>query len=458
MKPFPFFLLFSAISSSLAFQQPLSRLWNLFRPVRIPKFILDLDHEYVKTNYYAIKSLDDPAEALCNATSIQRDIIPTVPADLFRRLVIDQDLLYEEDLVYVEARLAEIQACPAAIETCQEFRLALDGEDELLQSSSVTRLVADIWSRMPNLTSLEWEGCREASASLFREEFLRVDLSLPSLLHLGLQEHTAFLLEFAQNIQSVGFDQRLNWFNPWQGLEPRNSPKWKVVDALRDSEHLTQVRIKALWTPPFVESLHQSAPGLENLTIRGSLEGYIHTGDTEPDLARIKAILPALLLFENLTSLDLPGPYGLGMSNIESVGCANAYFGPGGTKYGRTEEIRDMSASERAGRLILKAVPHLQTLCVGGSCVKNDGTRPLLWPWTNRVREYLLDSWPRWADANEGGLEDTNGPVFGSWEEDEKWLVNGELPYIPTVDLDIVDEEEWTYPTVETVANLTEPL
>jgi hypothetical protein len=119
-----------------------------------------------------------------------------------------------------------------------------------------------------------------------------------------------------------------------------------------------------------------------------------------------------------LLDMDLPG---LPM-------CGNAYFSASGAKRGRFETLKGMSATERAAKIVLSKLTHLQVLCFGSDCVKNTGEE-LSWPWTNRVREYLLEASPRWERfaSDESPEEDPNGPVFWRWDEDRRWLVDGEL-------------------------------
>lgn len=106
------------------------------------------------------------------------------------------------------------------------------------------------------------------------------------------------------------------------------------------------------------------------------------------------------------------------------------YFDIDAYRRERYEDLRDMAAQERASKLVLAELGHLESIHVGPNPINMDAAREgrPMWPWTGRVREYLLERWPRWPrddrwlEITDGDREDPEGPVFLTKLEDEKWL------------------------------------
>lgn len=154
--------------------------------------------------------------------------------------------------------------------------------------------------------------------------------------------------------------------------------------------------------------------------------------------------------FKNLSSVQLPGAWGLGLDDDHGPGCGNMYFGLQGTQYGRGESRRYIVDAERVTNMVLEHLPDLDLLCIGSGCV-NPRVRTeegkLVWPWTGRMKDYLLEDWPRYkagdSPEDEGVDEDPNGPIFGRWEDDkvmldENWVMEPD-------DWEELDQKELAY-------------
>lgn len=132
---------------------------------------------------------------------------------------------------------------------------------------------------------------------------------------------------------------------------------------------------------------------------------------------------------EALRNLHLPGIWDDDLAIYFGPACGNAYDGLGGTIGGRIEERKLISGIERAGRLVVEQLPHLESLTVAATTTdprRRTEEGKLVWPWTGRLKEHLLEEWPRWKRINDPGEdgtdEDPDGPVFETWEDDEAML------------------------------------
>lgn len=128
---------------------------------------------------------------------------------------------------------------------------------------------------------------------------------------------------------------------------------------------------------------------------------------------------------ESLTVFSLPHVNSLGTSSFPEYGfkCGNAYFGLEGVKFGRIETLQDIRTREEAADIILQSLPQLTKLCIGECADVKAGTI-VQWPWTGRLKDYVLQYWPRHngMDSEDDVKEDPDGPVLYTWEEDEEWF------------------------------------
>lgn len=145
-------------------------------------------------------------------------------------------------------------------------------------------------------------------------------------------------------------------------------------------------------------------------------------------LVPLQNILHAIGHLEKVSALYLPNVDDLGCGFQKEIVWGKAYRGVNGRKYGRTRTRQTMRDIERVAEIVVGLLLHLKTLKIGATAISlkdrsEDGK--LIFPWTGRMAEYLLDSHPRYKATNIDGDdedEDPNGPVFSTWEQDESML------------------------------------
>lgn len=145
----------------------------------------------------------------------------------------------------------------------------------------------------------------------------------------------------------------------------------------------------------------------------------------------LQNILQAIGHLTRLTELHLPKVDDLGCGFQKEKSYGRAYRGVNGRKYGRTRTRQTMCDIEKVAAIVVELFSHLETLEIGAIAInlKNRSERgKLIFPWTGRLTEYLLDVHPRYKATivdggdNEDEDEDPNGPVFSTWEQDESML------------------------------------
>jgi hypothetical protein len=163
----------------------------------------------------------------------------------------------------------------------------------------------------------------------------------------------------------------------------------------------------------------------------------------------MQSLATVLAGFENLRELRLPGVNNLDMGLVKDIFCGNAYDGVSGTKMGIFELLESMSVTEKAVKIVLEELPDLEVICLGSLCANIEYRKPPAWPWTGRVRDYIMESWPRYRGSihHSSEHEDPDGPVFSTTEEDKEWLEGGKQPG----DLDIIQswEDQWGYDDIQ---------
>ena len=110
-------------------------------------------------------------------------------------------------------------------------------------------------------------------------------------------------------------------------------------------------------------------------------------------------LLQELKYAPHLSHLGLPGASRLALGFDGGPDCGNAYFGARGRKYRRQVEGERTKAIERAAKIALEVLPHLQSVSIGDitPVVKRDEQGhviKLVWEWTDRMSEYLDFHWP----------------------------------------------------------------
>jgi hypothetical protein len=105
-----------------------------------------------------------------------------------------------------------------------------------------------------------------------------------------------------------------------------------------------------------------------------------------------------LARFENLTHLDLPESWTLGLGFNGGPGCGNFYDGKDGNIRLRKVIRQGAEATEKGGDIVLANLPYLTGLTIGATEANitrtEDGMINATWPWTGRIDEWLMEEIP----------------------------------------------------------------
>lgn len=108
---------------------------------------------------------------------------------------------------------------------------------------------------------------------------------------------------------------------------------------------------------------------------------------------------------QNLTHLDLPPSWSLGLGFNGGPGCGNVYFGKSGRIYARQIAQEDAEATEEGGDIVTANLPQLTSFTIGGRCANitrtEGGMAKATWPWTGRMAEWLMEVEPELPDDGE---------------------------------------------------------
>ncbi|VUC29179.1 unnamed protein product [Clonostachys rosea] len=392
---------------------------------KIPRFIRETNHPYIKSHQRDIESLSDSAEALCNPDSQFRASLPDFPDDLFQRLTVDNNKVSRGRRGWTNARevLSDILSCQAALDGVEEFEVDIflyRGKDEWFgeaptPADDILDLFVQFFANAPRLSKLTWvqPSTDHAAASAFERYFMDRNVQMPAVTEASLGPNMHFLLAGTPKLRKLTSYSRSY---VWLSRLP-DGPQMGFVKSTSKLQNLQEFGLHATWTPELVAELQQSAGQLVKLDMDGDVDGRWTREN-------IGAMARELNEFKNLRELRLPHVIHLGFSSdYELPDCGNAYFGVSGRVLRRQEEISSISHTEKVSRIIVPLMPNLEKLCIGGECTKITPGKDLKWPWTGRLREYMLEEWPRW-DGEYGykEYEDPEGPVLESWEEDRKWF------------------------------------
>ena len=101
---------------------------------------------------------------------------------------------------------------------------------------------------------------------------------------------------------------------------------------------------------------------------------------------------------ENLTHLDLPESWSLGLGFNGGPGCGNVYFGKEGRIYLRQVIKEGAEAVEIGGDTVVANLPHLTSFTIGETKANITRTEERIvnatWPWTGRMDEWLMEVVP----------------------------------------------------------------
>ncbi|KAK7229545.1 hypothetical protein V2G26_001715 [Clonostachys chloroleuca] len=424
---FRFFILATASSVLASLDRPFLVGLGLLKS-RIPRFITSLDHPYVKEHQRAIESLSDPVQFFCYPESQLRALLPPIPDDIFKKLSLENNKW--DHTVEI---LAGFVDCPLAIEKLEELHVKISSASPgryYQASEKAFPLFTRLLKEAVQLKTLAWmdpypEWDSHNATSALHNYLADQKLHLPSVTTLILGPNAEFFVSATPNLQEItsapGFAWSWSGFNYFHRHE--NGPQRRLVRSLTSAKQLEGVDLRFSFSRDSITELVKAAPGVKTL----SLDDLSDEGRQYGEAGRenFKGILLELAKLESLTVLGLPHVNSLGISSFPDPGirCGNVYFELEGTKYGRIELLQETRATEEAADIILQLLPQLTKLCMR-ECADVKAGKIIRWPWTGRLRDHILEFWPRhnWMDSENDVKEDPDGPVLYTWEEDEEWF------------------------------------
>ncbi|CAG9949198.1 unnamed protein product [Clonostachys rosea f. rosea IK726] len=424
---FIFFILATASSVLASLDRPFFVGLGLLKS-RIPRFITSLDHPYVKEHQHAIESLSDPVQFFCYPESQLRALLPPIPDDIFKKLSLENN-----QWDHTVEILSGFLDCPLAIEELEELQVKISSASPSKYYRSSVKafpLFTRLFKEAVQLKTLAWmdpypEWDSHNATSALHKYLTDQKLNLPSVTTLILGPNAEFFVAAAPKLHKIssapGFAWSWSGFNHFHRYE--NGPQRRLVRSLGSAKQLEDVDLGFSFSRDSIAELVKAAPGVKTLSLEDLSDEGRQYGSTGRD--NFKGILLELAKLESLTVLGLPHVNSLGISFLPEpgIGCGNVYFELEGTKYGRSELLHETRATEEAADIILQSLPQLTKLCIR-ECADVEAGKIVRWPWTGRLREYLLQSWPRYdgMDSEDNVKEDPNGPLLYTWEEDEEWL------------------------------------
>ncbi|KAH7378116.1 hypothetical protein BKA64DRAFT_687946 [Cadophora sp. MPI-SDFR-AT-0126] len=404
----------SSLQTWLAsFQQPILNLIdNPRRTSTIPQFILDTNHPWILANQRKLEGLPNSEAFLCQDLDLNRhpesqasgaDL--EVPANLFDNLVIDNNRAGTSRPGWPNAieRLTEINRCPRALANAKSLHVDVyvhcDSYSDLWLRAlepchppqEVAILFSDVLGSMTSLQHLYW-GIPQGDAHFFEESFKCRNLSMPSVTSLKPGPLSQYLVGICPHLEELEDGSGYGWYD------------YSLAPGLK---RFAMYGAHEGWSPSMASEVVKSMPQLESLRLDGSL-GRDRNEEKTSDLKEITTILSAL---ENLTHIDLPHSSGLGLGFDGGAWCGNAYYGKSGRAYGRSVLRQGAEITELAADIVMANLPQLKSFTIGGMAPNvtraENGTVSLVWPWTGRMREWLLEVEPEvedFEDVEYGGM------------------------------------------------------
>ncbi|KAE9374917.1 hypothetical protein N431DRAFT_405980 [Stipitochalara longipes BDJ] len=377
----------------------------------IPQFILDARHPWIIANQRKLERLPNSDVFLCSDPDTESDELKEkeikpfreqfeIPPDLFDSLEIDNNRagIYRPGWVNALERLGEMKQCQRALDQVKtlevdifiysgEYSDFLESSDDYLRNLELPQppeqllaLFGDVLESMTNLETLNW-GIRQGETHFFEEAFKLRNLTLSSVKNLAPGPFSEYLVGMCPNLEIL---------ENGGGIQAAGSaPKLK---------RFAMVARDKGWTPSLVSEVIKYMPQIESLGLFGYLgEPPLYTGYDTGDSGKLKAIVDMLTELKNLTHLDLPESYELGLGFNGGPFCGNAYFGIEGRKYQRQVIREGAEATEKGGDIVVANLPHLTSFTIGGekaNITRSEGMVNVTWPWTGRMDEWLLERVP----------------------------------------------------------------
>ncbi|CAG9998271.1 unnamed protein product [Clonostachys byssicola] len=398
---------------------------------KIPQFIKDLHHPFAINSGFGIDALDIPAEAFCNPDSLERSSSAEIPSDLFKRIKVSNEWKVWSE---VDSQLSEILDCQEALNTVKEFQFHININETSLPPSSTLDLFVQLFDKTRQMKTLTWEGTilkyegqEQLPPSPIEQHFTLHNVQFPGVTTMILDPNMHFLVHMAPNLQSLSSPSDPDWvrWRRWGFPHPLGNPTLGLVKAASGASKLREFDLVALWTNELTSEFHQGFPVLETIQLHGSLDGFGPDGyefgevfnGTLEDISHLKALTKISLPFDQNPQLGLEFPDCEYCSAVEA------------RKLARFELTHSLALSETVANIVVERLPKLKRVCFQRyACTAVvSGERPT-WPWTGKLREYVLEASPRFRGYNESGMfeeEDPNGPVLETWEEDQVWFSQG---------------------------------
>jgi len=246
----------------------LERIGKLIFPTKLPIFVHDIDHPWVKDkkNIACLERRLDPIRDLCYPTveGVENAGDCAIPLDLFDRLRIDNncyEIINKKDGVNRYAwtnlndRLEEMSKCQAALEQVTYLYIDTYMSTEYEPDTAVVELFAEVLSLMPNLERIRW-GLPSSSGARFGEIFALKKLELPSVKYLVLGAEAHFMVNICPNITELGAGH-YNHHYSWNSLSWNDTKPFKnLLKAASTAENLTSLSIQidkyGGWSPQSV--------------------------------------------------------------------------------------------------------------------------------------------------------------------------------------------------------------
>ncbi|KAI2616774.1 hypothetical protein GGR54DRAFT_641366 [Hypoxylon sp. NC1633] len=391
----------------------------------IPTIISDTDHPWLSENEHWLKSYPDVTQALCDKTSplwTGQEPGKAIPSDLFHRLNIDNNKAGISRLGWANAidRLHELRKCPAALGDVKHLHVDIElhigsyygsGQEKLLPLPELPELFAEVLASMPQLETLDW-GIDARATNVFREEFTRQGLILPTVRKLTLGAQSHYMVPMCPGLETLvggSFFHHGSW-NPVYRIEGKPQLELVRVSASVAST-LTELTIMDTWTTETLEEVLKATPNITVFIMQGALKGargWANDHGSSEDVLEeegslLKKVMSVISRFPQLEELHLPESSELDLGFDGGAWCGNAYEGPEGREYGRQVDRQRMETTEAAGSIVVDSLPHLKRFSIGSTPANitrsEDGNVQVSWPWTGREDEYVHDFWPEEEDA-----------------------------------------------------------
>ncbi|KAJ7900542.1 hypothetical protein B0H14DRAFT_2671093 [Mycena olivaceomarginata] len=294
------------------------------------------------------------------------DPIP-IPNDIFSSLHVDNNRADISRLGWNNAlhRLREIQACPAALRTCESLKVDIyrHGGSEwdntwepATPPAELNGLFADVLSQMPKLKKLDWVRPSDSgedgfqvgtTVSWFVKGFAERNLTLPAVEHLLLGPGCESFVSMCPNLTTLETGGVLAWPH-WYSWSNETDPYMALVRAAAGVKNITAFTMSHA-------AVLESMPHVTTLKIHGALDGQQRY--SMEDAEKLKTLLPIITRFPHLQHLDLPPVYELGVGFDGGAWCGNAYFGESGREYAHSVALQSLHATEKATNITLPYMP-----------------------------------------------------------------------------------------------------